>query len=346
MRIPANGETPLPANDLPNELISAIAARAFGTPYELQRARPIAGGTVNTALLLERATAPSAILRIAPSPAEADAGPSWLTPWGLRREQAVIALLPHLGHLLPPTIHADFSRTLIDRDWVVQGLVCGEPWSDVTAARRLTDEQERDLWRQTGIITRAIHDVRGDHFGGLGSAETGFRADRWSSILGADARGLREDAQRFALQGAVPVLERLLHAIEHHRTVLDEVTTPSLIQSDLDPRHIFIAPNEAGQYRITGLIDLEFGRFADPRSESLFVSMAVDPPLATFRQAFREGYGPIPEPPGTEVRALIYQAVALGWTLTDLARLDHHAGIPIVASRLQDLLDRLDAESG
>ncbi|MGB3305253.1 MAG: aminoglycoside phosphotransferase family protein [Thermomicrobiales bacterium] len=344
--MPYAGGTTLPDNDLPTGLIRAIAARAFGATDVLQRVRPIAGGTVNTALLLERVAAPPAILRIAPSVAVAEAGPSWLTLWGLRREQAVIALLPHLGHLLPRIIHTDFSHTLIDRDWVVQGLVRGEPWSDVASARRLTNEQERDLWRQTGSLTRSIHDVRGDHFGAPGAAETGVRSADWSSVIEADARGLLDDAGRFALPAAVPVLERLAQAIEHHRGELDAVTTPGLIHSDLDPRHIFIAPNEAGQYRISGLIDLEFGRFADPRSESLIVGMALDPPPATFRQAFREGYGPFPEPPGSEVRASIYQAISLGWTLTDLTRLGQREGIPAIATRLRALLDRLDAGSG
>jgi len=334
---------------LSDDTIAAIANRAYGASGRVQRVQSIAGGTINDVFMLDVAGALPAVLRIAPSEASATAGPSWMTSFGLRREQAVISRLPHLADLLPSYIYVDFSRTLIDRDWVIQVLVRGRPWSDL--AGDLSQHDRNQLWRQAGVLARSIHGVQSEVFGGAGKTEdsggasryeTGIQRSRWSEILRADAEGFVEDACHFDLESEV--FDQLLAAIVKHADVLDRIETPALIHSDLGSRHIFIESlgnNANGGYRICGLIDLEFGRFADPLSESLIVNMALDPPEPSFQAAFWQGYGPITIAPGKDVRALIYEAVALGWFITDLARLGRHEEIPPVAESLNLLNIRL-----
>jgi len=347
--LPWNAHTPMP-QALTAGILAAIFRQAYGASSILRHVRAIPGGTVNDVLMLDVAGAPPAILRLAPSEATAAAGPSWLTSFGLRREQAVISRLPHIADLLPPTIHVDFSRSLIDRDWVIQDLVRGRPWSDL--AGDLSQHDQTHLWRQTGVLTRSIHGVHGDVFGGAGKTddigrasrhETGIQRSRWSEILRADAEGLAGDACRFDLQSEA--FDQLLAAIATHADILDRIETPALIHSDLGPRHIFVEPDGNRGYRICGLIDLEFGRFADPLSESLIVNMALDPPDPSFQAAFWQGYGPLsipaPPPPGNDVRALIYEGIALGWFITDLARLGRHEEIPTFVADLNGRLDRL-----
>jgi hypothetical protein len=345
--LPVKAQARMP-KALSDDTIAAIANRAYGPSGRVQRVQSIAGGTINDVFMLDVAGALPAVLRIAPSEASATAGPSWMTSFGLRREQAVISRLPHMADLLPSSIYVDFSRTLIDRDWVIQVLVRGRPWSDL--AGDLSQHDRNQLWRQAGVLTRSIHGVQSEVFGGAGKTEdsggasryeTGIQRSRWSEILRADAEGLVEDACHFDLESEI--FDQLLAAIVKHADVLDRIETPALIHSDLGPRHIFVEPDGNRGYRICGLIDLEFGRFADPLSESLIVNMALDPPEPSFQAAFWQGYGPITIAPGKDVRALIYEAVALGWFITDLARLGRHEEIPPVAESLNLRLGHLPA---
>lgn len=312
--------------------LAAIVRHAFGPQATLVEAHPVGGGTVNEVWQLRIAGERDVILRVAPSPESAASGPSWLTPDGLRREQAAIALLPSLATLLPETVRFDGSRAIVDRDWVVQTIVPGRPWSEVDAA--LDDQARIGLWRQMGAICRAVHEVRGPAFGP--AYDPAFPT--WSALLLDDARGLLDDAVRFGIDAGP--FRRLLAALEADRALLDRVVTPALIHSDLGPRHCFVEPDADGVWRIVGLIDLEFARFADPMSESTIVLFGLTPPDDRFLAAFWTGYGPLETPPGGERRATRYAAIALGWVATDLARLGWEDEVPAV---LADLADRIDA---
>jgi len=328
---PAFTDPPLTPDQL-----AAIVRRAFGPEATLAEAVPVGGGTVNEAwwLGLGDRHGPDAILRVAPSVQAAASGPSWLTSDGLRREGAAIALLPPLAPILPRTIRFDGSREIVSRDWIVQTIVPGRPWSEVDPG--LDDAARIALWRQLGAVCRAIHAVRGPAFGPAHDP----RFPTWADLLRDDARGLLVDADagRFGLDREP--FARLLAAVEANRGVLNRVTTPALIHSDLGPRHCFVAPDMDGAWRIIGLIDLEFARFADPMSESTIVGFDLTPPDPRFRDAFSAGYGPVDAPPGRERRAALYAAIALGWIATDLARL----GSPEdVAGVLTQMTGRLDA---
>ena len=68
-----------------------------------------------------------------------------------------------LGPLVPRTIMADFTRQLVDRDYMFQTFLAGERWDDV--ADELTAGEADTLWEQFGRATRAIHDTAGAAFG-------------------------------------------------------------------------------------------------------------------------------------------------------------------------------------
>ena len=313
----------------------ALARRALAPPAQVTDAPPVGGGTVNEVwrLRIVGDGIAAAILRVAPSPRIAAGGPSWMTAEGLRREQAAIALLPHLSSILPRTVCFDGSREIIDRDWVVQSLVPGTPWSEVDSM--LDDGQRIGLWRQMGAICRAIHEVRGTAFG---PAHAPLFAT-WADLVLDDARGLLEDAERFGVD-TEPFI-RLAASVEANRAVLDRVDSPRLIHSDLGPRHCFVASDADGQWQIIGLIDLEFARFADPRSESAIELFDRMPPDDRFHEAFSEGYGPFVTPPGAEVRAVLYGAIALGWAATDMARLGARGGLADVIGQMTARLERI-----
>lgn len=274
---------------------------------------PTPGGTVNQVARIRRTPGPDLFLRIGPSNDEVAAGPSWLTATGLQREQAAFARIPALAPLLPRTIHTDWSRSLIDADWVLQEAVPGVCWAD--HAPHFPPDHRQALWRQLGEITRRLHTTIGPAFG---PPQPDQQLPRWSDLLQRDALGFRHDADRFRLDSAP--FDALLAAIDHHRLAIDVVTRPALIHSDLDPRHVFIDPTSTPP-RITGIIDWEFARFADPWSESTLVSHWLRMLPYAAGQPFLATYGPCPTDPAFAIRMNLYGATAFGWWVTDMARL-------------------------
>jgi hypothetical protein len=305
-----------------DEEFAAIARRAFGRGMALRGAEEIATGTVNSTWRLTVPGEPPLILRLGPTNEAATAGPSWLPADTLQREHALSPWLAPVAPLLPKTVAADFTHQLIDRDWVIQTLMPGQPWSELAGS--LTDEQDASLWQQLGAITREIHSVAGTSFGPL---SPGRSFARWSNLLAHDCDGIVADFERFGLP--VAPVRRLRTLASAHVVTLDGAGPPRLIHSDLDRRHVFVTFGPDGSPRISGFIDYEFGRFADPLSESLLLSLALDRP--TEAEPFFAGYGPVPDDETTRWRMRLYQAIVLGWSAGDQARLGRDAAATIAA---------------
>lgn len=295
-----------------------------------KRITPVLGGTINTAFRVDHGDDGPLILRLAPTDGEADAGPSWMSSHGLRREQATLLLLANLTPLLPRTVHFDDSREYIDRDWVLQTVVPGHQWQDARPA--LTDADERGLWRELGGITRQIHATLGEEFGppvaGLGCAT-------WSDLVRWDVTGFSVDAHRYDLEQEP--FEHLQGLVDDAAPVLNQVTEPRLVHSDLNQRHVFIAPGSDGHQHITGLIDFEFARFADPYSESVFIDEALLPSNDGRDVALCEGYECEKPTHDDVLRQHIYILIAIGWTITDLVRRDQPKQVPALLERMRVL---------
>jgi Ser/Thr protein kinase RdoA (MazF antagonist) len=324
-----------PQRGLAEAQLRRIVAAAYGTDDVFDSATRLAGGSVNTSYALRMLDGSSAILRVAPSDAAAAAGPSWLTPWGLRREAAVMALAADLHSLFPVTLAHDFQRTVFDRDWVLQSVMPGAPFSAVDATLPL--DERTTLWSELGTITRRLHSVRGDAFG---PPVHGERFDRWSDLLAHDARGLIDDAGRFALPSAS--FQRLLSMVEDLASVLDDGIRPQLVHSDLARSHVFVDRTNEGPYRITGIIDLEFGRFADPQMERLITSFRWGNAPVEMAPWFFRGYGQAFDTREDHLRLHIYVAIALGWSATILGWHGRRDALPGVMSQLDDVLTALE----
>ncbi len=296
---------------------------------------PIPGGTINQAFRLDGVDDGPLILRVAPSDADVAPGPSWLTSHGLRREQEVLPLLADLDDLLPRTVHFDDSRTLLDRDWVIQTMVPGQPWIALRPSLDARDDQA--LWRELGELAARIHAVEGAEFG---PPEVGFGTATWAELLRWDATGFVVDAGRYGFDSGP--MDALCALIDRSVPLLEQIERPRLIHSDLTLDHVFVATGRNGRHRISGLIDFEFGRFADPFSESVFVAHALDPATDDAFASFCEGYACPPFTSEDALRLRIYHLVSLGWEITDLVRRRQHDQVPALMSRMQDLLDQAE----
>lgn len=312
--------------------LRSILKAAFGNVEVVASVSPLAGGSINTTFRLELCDRAPVILRIAPSDARAAAGPSWLTPWGLRREGAVIALAtPALGALLPKTIASDFDRTVVDRDWVVQEQMPGVPLSTVDAD--LPPDERAALWTELGQLTARLHATPGAWFG---PPVAGPRFDRLSDLLRHDAAGLLDDAARFDLPDEP--FRRLQVRIDEVADLFDDNPGPRLIHSDLARSHVFVDRNGDAPFRVFGIIDLEFGRFADPRFERLITSFLWGRAPAEMRELFFAGYGRRFDTPEDRRRLRVFVALALAWSATILAFHGQRDNLPGVIARMEDAL--------
>lgn len=288
----------------------------------------VPGGTVNSTWRLFDGDAVW-YLRIGPTDAEVNAGPSWFTGKGLRREQLAIAQWGNHRRYFPETVHTDFSHDLIASDWVIQKAVPGEAWEGLRA--RLTPDQNTALWQQFGQLVAELHAYSGAEFG---PPEPGYGFTRWSEFCRWDVTGLLTDAHLYDLPRKP--FEQLCELIDRSTHELDEITSPRLIHSDLGLRHVLITFDSEDQPEISGILDSEFARFADPASESIFVTQALMPQLE-FRH-FEETYGARRMDRDERLRAHIYQLIAMGWWITDAARRQRPTEVSNLLGKMNVLL--------
>jgi len=295
---------------------------------------PVAGGTVNRTFRLARGSE-TWFLRIGPTEGEANDSPTWFTSKGLRREQQAIAHWKDHARYLPETVHTDFSRNVIASDWVIQKAIPGEPWS--TIRDRLTPQQTNALWRQLGTLMAKLHSYVGTEFG---PPEPGTGLSRWSELVRWDATGMLTDANRYDLP--LEPFEDLCELVDRSSRTLDEVDTPRLIHSDLGTRHVLVRPDDDGEPVIAGLIDLEFARFADAYSESVFTAQALQAHPDPGYEQFLDAYGAERSDRSGRLRSSIYQLTALGWWVTDAMRRNRRSEAMQVLDEMRARLANVD----
>ena len=218
---------------------------------------------------------------------------------------------------------------MIDRDWVIQDAMHGIPLS---AIDRKLDKHDRDsIWTQLGAFVRQLNAVTGAWFG---APAFGERHNTWSGLLQSDVAALLEDADRLGYDSGP--FRRLAKAVRDLEPLLAQVKRPALIHSDLARGHIFVEKGAAG-WVLKGVIDLEFGRYADPLSEHLIVGFGYDNSPAEMQPAFERGYGDFQIDP--RLRQL-YVALDLAWFAPLLAMQDEP--VDDLLARLSGVLDELD----
>jgi aminoglycoside phosphotransferase (APT) family kinase protein len=300
---------------LPDDILNSIAALgvvAAGVPAER-----LTDGSINTVWRVRLARGGAAVLRVGPSAADADAGPAWLRAGALACEAIVLDRVRPVAPRVPVPVAAGFRGP--DRCWLLQEVVPGRPLAAALPA--LGEADRAQLWRELGTIARRVHGVRGGWFG---TPDGHQRYPDWPSMVRADAVGLLDDARRFGIE--TESSEQLLAEVDANADALDAVTVPAVVHSDLDPRHVFVEEGEDG-WRISGVIDWEYARYADPMSESLLVGLLAREPRDAERVAFLTGYelDPAALDEAFWIRQDIYRGIAKGWVLTDAARLHQRA---------------------
>ena len=201
------------------------------------------------------------VLRIAPL----DSVPKLFYEVDMMKSEVTIHRLvkEHTDIPVAEIIHHDFSRQIIDRDYLIMEYIEGEPgWFD-----------EQKL----GRYVKQLHSIKGDCFGyPERAAPTG---ENWPDIFHTYVRLIFDDCLSCGVIDKSEY-ESFLSIYEQHRDVISNVE-PCLLHLDLWHQNILTVDG-----KITAILDFDRGLFGDPELE-----FAVLDTYGYSSPGFFEGYG-------------------------------------------------------
>ena len=285
--VAVNRDTATFQRPLDDRQVVALCRHALGvTPRQW---RLITAGKFNTSYHIEFDDHPPVVLRIAPP---SDAIIFQHERSLLRREAEVQQQLCAVSGKIPRNLFADFSRALIDRDYVFQPCLPGVLWEDVKD--QLSEVENDALWRQFGTIVKAIHTTPGRRFG---QPAPGQGCDRWSDAIISWVAGMVADLARY--QCPRDDARYFLQLVEAHRDCLDEVVRPTLVHGDLWLKNILIERLD-GTANISAVLDAERAFWGEPSAEWIFSFLDIP-------RSFWGQYGCLPTGRAAKIRNSIYE---------------------------------------
>ncbi len=269
--------------------IDDICRKAFGYGAIPLSSELMTSGKFNTCYRIKIAGMSPVILRLAPS---SQAVLFRHERYLLRRESNILDTIATASSTIPKNIFTDFSRELIDRDYVIQHCFEGELWSDINT--ELSNEDNEQLWAQLGPVVKRIHAIPGVAFGPP-DPERGFQS--WSEAVVSWISGMIEDMQHFQLPSEDA--EAFLSVVIEGSELLDEIEQPRLIHGDLWPKNILVNRCNS-KLEITALLDAERAFWGDPSAEWIFTFLDIP-------DSFWRGYGTLKTSEGAKFRRRVYE---------------------------------------
>jgi aminoglycoside phosphotransferase (APT) family kinase protein len=173
----------------------------------------------------------------------------------------------------PALLHADFTRRLIDRDYIFTEHLEGAPLSRIAAA--LSPEEAADVRRQIGRIAGRLPNVTAPVFGY--PHLPALQGPTWAAAFARMTAALLADAQRLSvtLTPDAAEISALFRGAGH---LLGGVDRAELAHFDLWDGNILVR-REASGVRVTGVIDWERAFYGDPLAELICLA-GFKPPQA------------------------------------------------------------------
>ncbi|MEV7581682.1 phosphotransferase family protein [Streptomyces erythrochromogenes] len=291
--------------------IQAVAERAFGPGAEVRSATELGGGMYNTTYRIDLAgRAEPVVLRVAPEPARQFHSEREL----MRAEYASVPWLAPIADLMPHVLAADFTQSVIGRDWMIQSFLPGTPAPELLGS--YPKETHPAFFRQMGEITASVHAVAGPWFGPVG----GPGHARWSEAVVASLHLIAEDVESCGLDAAD--LRKAADAAQAGAQVLDEVTVPRLLTGDLWTVNTMLAA--APVPTICGVLDMDRTWWGDPEADW---TMRMARAKQDARTAFFDSYGHAEETESSRWRRHVYEVRHLGALRLERHRLGNQAGV-------------------
>jgi fructosamine-3-kinase len=238
------------------------------------------------------------ILRIAPPD---DVGLLFYERLMMRQEPELHALIRAETNIpVAEVIGYDFSRTRLDRDYLLMAVLPGTPLSDAPGLTRSmfwrTLYQVGEHLRQLHALTAAEH-LGNERYGYLGAHQPMEPQSTWAAAFQVMWRKLLDDVVAcggYTQEEAQAMRDLLELHLEH----FDRPVTPSLLHMDVWSQNILI--DETGN--VTGLVDFDRALWGDVEIE-----FAVLDYCGISEPEFWEGYGMVrDESPPAMIRRQFY----------------------------------------
>ncbi|WMJ23901.1 phosphotransferase [Paludicola sp. MB14-C6] len=178
-------------------------------------------------------------------------------------EKDMMAAEPHFHQLLQehdiPTskiIKYSPENTILERDYIAVEYMESIPMNDPSVENINLDS----VYETVGKLTSKLHKIANDKFGWWRKTDWGL-FDKWSLFIKVFSKEL---ADKVELHNLLPTNEVQLfrEIISANSNVLDEITTPHMIHTDLWQGNVLLS-NKNGDYEVAGIIDLDRTIFGD-----------------------------------------------------------------------------------
>lgn len=259
-----------------SKTIESLIKRGLGSGIKVIRSQPIRGGLFNTSYQIELADQRMVVLRVAPPNDKKLLG---VEKQLLKREVYINRYLRGTGIPVPQLLFSDFTRKLIDRDYVISEFSEGQTLH--YQQKYLTEKEMDHIYRELGGYARQIHSLahKGKWFG---YPPPFGRHKKWSDFIAKYVLSLEEDLKGHPYL-CLPQEYSLLTMARRMAPLLDKVKTPRLIHGDLWLRNILVRKQHS-HYQIAAILDWDRSLWGDPYFE--WILYGTDP-----NQSFWEAYG-------------------------------------------------------
>jgi aminoglycoside phosphotransferase (APT) family kinase protein len=276
--------------ELDQAQLDAVLTASGVEPGSVAQWAQLSEATFNTAYRIRLADGRGLVLKVAPDPAM----PVLAYEHDIMRTEALFYRSAEGVVPAPSVVHAGFSRTVVDSDFLLMSELPGENW--YTLGAQLGEPEK--LRGELGRIVATLHTITGTEFG----YPQDKRSSSWRAAFLAMLDAVLADSERFSVPLPRPV-EQLREIVWGHADVLDAVDTPVLVHFDLWAGNILLHEGA-----ISGLVDAERAFWGDPLAEmvsvALFGDIEQDP---AFLDGYRAAGGSITFDEGTRTRLALYR---------------------------------------
>lgn len=278
-------KTPLSAPDA-----QRIVLQQFGSARKISSFEELKEGFFNAAYRFELQDGLEFVLKIAPPPQVRILSYEQNI---MRAEVETMRLVSSRTNLpIPQILFHDESRSLLPSPYFAMEFVPGVPLHKFREA--LSKDEQSAIDQTIGRYLRQMNAISADQFGCF--ARPMEKTISWAQAFDSLLQDVLQDGLDAGVE--LPLAYPEISAITRRcASVLDEVTTPSLVHWDLWDGNIFIDPHTR---QISGIIDFERALWADPLMEPNFGAFGLNPD-------FLLGYGcPVPFTTSQQTRRTLY----------------------------------------
>lgn len=187
------------------------------------------------------------------------------------------------------------ENSVIDRDYTIVEYIKSVPMND----KSLENTDLSYVYEDIGRLTKRMHGITNKKFGWFRNTEWGLY-DKWSDFISAFAAEAADKAEEYNLY-SINDIEKLRTIVAENRLVLDKITVPNFMHSDLWQGNILLSKDK-DTYKVAAIIDLDRTIFGDKYWDFSTLWVINDP--------FLKGYNENTEKTGEyEMRQNIYKLI-------------------------------------